>query len=60
MTDLMKKLSEQSETLQINEKRLAVKISEIGSTTKDYKELKEELHVKTEELEKLHLAAKEN
>lgn len=29
MTDLMKKLSEQSETLKINEKRLAVKVSEM-------------------------------
>lgn len=29
MTELMKKLSEQSETLQISEKRLAVKVSEM-------------------------------
>lgn len=27
---------------------------------KDYNDLKEELHAKTEELEKLHMAAKEN
>lgn len=31
MTDLMKKLSEQSESLKINEKRLAVKVSEMIS-----------------------------
>lgn len=29
MTDVMKKLSEQSEALKINEKRLAVKVSEM-------------------------------
>ena len=84
MTDAMKKLSEQSEALKINEKRLAIKVSEmIGEALldavkmqiyhisisfvcsllvlqKDYKELKEELHTKTDELEKLHVAAKEN
>ncbi|KAI8125142.1 hypothetical protein CVS40_4727 [Lucilia cuprina] len=60
MTDLMKKLSEQSETLKINEKRLAVKVSEMIVLQKDYNDLKEELHAKTEELEKLHTAAKEN
>ncbi|TMW42811.1 hypothetical protein DOY81_012107, partial [Sarcophaga bullata] len=60
MTDAMKKLSEQSEALKINEKRLAVKVSEMIVLQKDYKDLKEELHSKTDELEKLHIAAKEN
>ncbi|XP_075152771.1 uncharacterized protein LOC142226572 [Haematobia irritans] len=60
MTELMKKLSEQSETLQISEKRLSVKVSEMIVLQKDYNELKDQLQSKTEELEKLHIATKES
>uniref|UniRef100_A0A1I8P1G6 Protein CIP2A n=1 Tax=Stomoxys calcitrans TaxID=35570 RepID=A0A1I8P1G6_STOCA len=60
MTELMKKLSEQSETLQISEKRLAVKVSEMIVLQKSYNDLKDQLQQKTEELEKLHTASKES
>uniref|UniRef100_A0A1B0GCH4 Uncharacterized protein n=1 Tax=Glossina morsitans morsitans TaxID=37546 RepID=A0A1B0GCH4_GLOMM len=60
MNNLMKKLSEQSENLQIAEKRLAVKISDMIVLQKDYNELKDQLQAKTEELDKLQTAAKEN
>ncbi|KAL9927455.1 uncharacterized protein ACN427_000715 [Glossina fuscipes fuscipes] len=60
MNNLMKKLSEQSENLQIAEKRLAVKISDMIVLQKNYSELKDQLQAKTEELDKLQTAAKEN
>uniref|UniRef100_A0A1A9W1T0 Protein CIP2A n=1 Tax=Glossina brevipalpis TaxID=37001 RepID=A0A1A9W1T0_9MUSC len=60
MNNLMKKLSEQSENLQIAEKRLAVKISEMIVLQKDYNELKTQLQIKAEELDKLQTAAKDN
>ncbi|XP_005179196.1 uncharacterized protein LOC101892379 [Musca domestica] len=60
MTELMKKLSEQSEALQISEKRLAVKVSEMIVLQKEHNDLKEQLQAKTEELDKLHTASKES
>ncbi|XP_017486472.1 PREDICTED: uncharacterized protein LOC108374923 [Rhagoletis zephyria] len=60
LASLMKKLSEQSESLQISEKRLTVKVSEVIVLQKENGELKEELTSKTKELEKMQANAKEN
>ncbi|CAD6999786.1 unnamed protein product [Ceratitis capitata] len=60
LASLMKKLSEQSESLQISEKRLAVKVSEVIVLQKENGELKEELIIKTKELEKLQANSREN
>ncbi|XP_053957334.1 uncharacterized protein LOC128862698 [Anastrepha ludens] len=60
LASLMKKLSEQSESLQICEKRLTVKVSEVIVLQKENGELKEELTAKIKELEKMQTNAKEN
>ncbi|XP_067624067.1 protein CIP2A [Eurosta solidaginis] len=60
LASLMKKLSEQSESLQISEKRLTVKVSEVIVLQKENGELKEGLATKTKELEKMHANVKEN
>uniref|UniRef100_A0A0A1WDC2 Protein CIP2A homolog n=1 Tax=Zeugodacus cucurbitae TaxID=28588 RepID=A0A0A1WDC2_ZEUCU len=60
LASLMKKLSEQSESLQISEKRLTVKVSEVIVLQKENGELKEDLATKTKELEKMQTNTREN
>lgn len=60
MTNLLKQLSENSDSLQANERRLAVKKSEIASLRKDCEELRLSLSAKSEEFAKLETLNKEN
>ncbi|KAH8235398.1 hypothetical protein KR038_006724 [Drosophila bunnanda] len=60
MTNLLKQLSENSASLQANERRLGVKKSEIASLRKDCDELRQNLSAKTEEFTKLEALNKEN
>ncbi|KAH8343352.1 hypothetical protein KR059_008691 [Drosophila kikkawai] len=60
MTNLLKQLSENSASLQANERRLGVKKSEIASLRKDCEELRQSLNTKSEEFTKLEALNKEN
>ncbi|XP_017115009.1 uncharacterized protein LOC108137666 [Drosophila elegans] len=60
MTNLLKQLSENSDHLQANERRLTVKKSEIASLQKECEELRTNLSAKCEELTKLEAHNKEN
>ncbi|XP_017055618.1 uncharacterized protein LOC108097673 [Drosophila ficusphila] len=60
MTIILKQLSENSDHLQANERRLHVKNSEIASLQKDCEELRTSLTAKGEELSKLEAHNKEN
>ncbi|KAL7744249.1 hypothetical protein ACLKA6_009210 [Drosophila palustris] len=60
LSNLLKSMAETSEQLQTNERRLAVKQSEIAGLQKDCEELRNNLSVKSEELSKLEALRKEN
>ncbi|XP_034473673.1 uncharacterized protein LOC117781058 [Drosophila innubila] len=60
MSNLLKSLSETSEQLQTNERRLSVKQSEIAGLQKDCEELRNNLSAKNEELSKLEALRKDN
>ncbi|KAH8235939.1 hypothetical protein KR032_011046 [Drosophila birchii] len=60
MTNLLKQLTENSASLQANERRLGVKKSEIASLRKDCEELRQSLSAKSEEFTKLEALNKEN
>ncbi|KAH8421348.1 hypothetical protein KR009_002421 [Drosophila setifemur] len=60
MTNLLKQLSENSETLQASERRLAVKNSELAELQTDCEQLRTKLSAKSEELTKMETSNKEN
>lgn len=60
LSNLLKSLSETSEQLQTNERRLSVKQSEIAGLQRDCEELRNNLSVKSEELSKLDALRKDN